>query len=146
MLVRLVSIALLALVSGCHRDYGKYELDERTFDAEAIEKIEVETGIDLPTGVKGLRFLHLPPVDPIVFAKIGIPSGLEAETRSQLAALKQDEARVKPGFANDSCAWWRPDVENAELSRLAFRNGFYIEAYLVREAQGAVLYLKYYTI
>ena len=49
--------------------------------------IEKESGIDLPDGAKGLKFHYIPPVDPIVFAKIEIPTEAVNLMEQRIAAL-----------------------------------------------------------
>ena len=69
-------LVVCSAVVGCdgNRDLTEYNLDENSFDAEAMVKIEQESGLDLPDDAKGLAFCHIPPIDPIVFAKIEIPA------------------------------------------------------------------------
>ncbi len=53
-------------VNGCNesRWYREFELDEKTFDSEAMQMIRRDTGFNLPEGVRGLNFRYSPPIDP----------------------------------------------------------------------------------
>lgn len=139
-------LAICVAVGGCrgHRDYTEYSLDEESFDSEAMAKIEQELGIDLPDDARGLAFHHIPPIDPIVFAKIRIPpAGRDSITR-QIETLSG--ADFPKDFANDRCKWWPGKSEDVLLSKQAFNNGYYVELYLVKAENDIVLYIKYFTI
>ena len=141
-------IAFLCLaVLGCrgHRDSTEYTLDEKSFDAEAMAKIEQETGIDLPDGAKGLKFHHIPPIDPIVFAKIKIPAAAQDSISRQIEALTLNGTDFPKDFANDRCEWWPSAFESVVLAKQARSNGWYIELYLVKEGDDIILYIKYFT-
>jgi len=133
-------------VVGCsgHRDLTEYSLDEKSFDSEALAKIRTESGITLPDGAKGLAFKHIPPIDPIVFAKIQIPGDAQASLSKQIEALKTIE--FPNDFAYDRCIWWPPPPEHIVLTKRAFSNGYYIELHLVKEKEALVLYIQYFTI
>lgn len=102
---RICSLTLCLAVVGCGwgRDVTEYSLDEDSFDAEAMAKIERESGIDLPDGAEGLRFHHIPPIDPIVFAKIKIPGDAERSLAEQIRALTFSGTAFPQDFANDRC-------------------------------------------
>lgn len=129
---------------GCSRDFTEYELDESSFGTDTIARIEKESGVDLPSGVKGLKFHYIPPIDPIVFAKIKIPAEAGKLMKTRIAALTNKP--FPKNFANDRCKWWPSSTENAIISRTAFNNGYYIEAHLIQEKEQLILYLKYYTM
>jgi len=136
------------LFLGCdkHRDLTEYELDENSFDTEAILKIEQETGIDLPDSAKGVRFYHIPPVDPIVFAKIKIPAESERSLKNQIDKLKFNDKDFPKDFANQRCKWWPSSINNAVMSKQAFNNGYYIELYLVKEKKDDIIFIKYFKV
>ena len=126
------------------RDLTEYSLNEYTFDAGAMAKIERESGIDLPDDAQGLSFHHIPPIDPIVFAKIEIPAETEELMKERIGAL--DGYSFPEDFANDSCEWWPAAPENVVLSKQAFSNGHYVQLHLVKEKERLILYIKYFTI
>ena len=128
------------------RDFTEYSLDEDSFDAAAMAKIEQESGIDLPDDARGLSFHHIPPIDPIVFAKIEMPSDAQDSLAKQIGALTFNGTIFPEGFANDRCEWWPAAPDNIVLSKHAFSNGYYVELYLVKEKKTLILYIKYFTI
>jgi len=140
------SIVALALVLlGCGRDLTEYELDQRSFGATTIAKIQKESGINLPTGCKGLKFHHKPPIDPIVFAKLEIPPDQANLMEQRLAVLTNSIAQFPDNFANNICHWWPTNLQNVIISKKVYQ-GYYIEAHLTREHEMLVLYLKYFTL
>lgn len=141
-------LAILGTVVGCrgHRDHTEYGLDEESFDSEAMAKIEKESGIDLPDDAKGLAFHHVPPIDPIVFAKIQIPAAAQDSIAKQVESLTFGGIHFPTDFANDRCDWWPAAPENVLLSKQAFNNGYYVELYLVETEGRLVLYIKYFTM
>ena len=142
-----VYVLVLCLVClGCGMDSTEYELDESSFGADTITQIEKESAIDLPDGSKGLKFHYIPPIDPIVFAKLEIPAEKRKVMETRIAALTFSGNSFPRNFANDRCKWWPSNPENVVISKQAFTNGYYIEAYLVQEKGQLILYLKYFTI
>ncbi|MCP3926546.1 MAG: hypothetical protein GY714_28635 [Desulfobacterales bacterium] len=143
-----VCILILSLVfGGCSsdsRDLTEYELDEGSFGADTIAKIEKESGIDIVDGAKGLKFYHIPPIDPMIFAKIQIPVEKGEVIEKRLKDLTVFS--FPKSFADDRCNWWPSSPKNVIFSKYTFNNGYYIEAYLIQEEQQLILYLKYFTI
>jgi hypothetical protein len=139
-------LALCFAIVGCsaHRDLTAYSLDEKSFDSEAMTKIQTESRLTLPDGVKGLAFMHIPPIDPIVFAKIHIPGDAQESLTKQIEALKTIE--FPNDFAYERCAWWPPPPEHIVLSKRATSNGYYVELHLVKENEQLILYVQYFTI
>ncbi len=139
-------LAMCIAIFGCggHRDRTEYSLDEKSFDSEAMAKIQTESGITLPDGSEGLAFKHIPPIDPLVFAKIQIPGDAQESLSKQIAALKTIE--FPNDFAYDWCDWWPPPPEQIVLSKRATNNGYYIELHLVKENELLILYIQYFTI
>jgi len=133
---------------GCnpdHRDLTEYELDENSFGADTILKIEKESGVDIPDEAKGLKFHHIPPIDPIVFAKIQVPSKTGKLMEKRIKSLPDYDPFPK-NFANDRCKWWPSNPKNVIVSKGAFNNGYYIEAHLLQEKEQFLFYIKYFTI
>ena len=141
-------IVVCLAVVGCdgNRDLTEYNLDENSFDAEAMVKIEQESGVDLPDDAKGLAFCHIPPIDPIVFAKIEIPASTQELIAKQIGDLTFSGTHFPKGFVNDRCEWWPAAPKNVISSKQAFNNGYYVELYLVKEEDDFILYIKYFTI
>lgn len=128
-----------------HSQQKECDFGEADFDQKGIAFIEEDTGIDLPDGAKGLRFHYVPPMDPIVFAKIQIPDEAKDSLVRQIEALPGADAYFPKDFANDRCQWWVP--ANPMLSKESKKaDGYYIELYLVKEDKILTLYIKYFTI
>ncbi|NOK57273.1 MAG: hypothetical protein GFH27_549309n7 [Chloroflexi bacterium AL-W] len=142
----IVAICLTAVGCGGHRDLTEYSLDEHSFDAEAMAKIEQESGINLPNGAKGLAFHHIPPIDPIVFAKIQLPSAAQDSITKQVEALTFSGKSFPEDFATDRCQSWPTALKEVVFSKQAFNNGDYMALYLVKENDDIILYIKYFTM
>lgn len=145
-LICMLAICLAVASCGGNRDETEYSLDERSFDAATMAKIQQESGIHLPDGAKGLAFHYISPIDPIVFAKIQIPTVGQDSIRKQTEALSFSGTSFPENFANGRCKWWPGVPQGVILSKQAFNNGHYIELYLVRENDDMIIYLKYFTI
>ena len=139
-------IALCLTLLGCSEGLKEYELDEHSFQAETIAEIQTESGILLPAGCKGLKFHYIPPIDPIAFAKVEIPAGAGKVMEQRIASLTSSLAYFPKDFANDRCLWWPSNPTNVVVSKKVLNSDYYIEAYLVREKDQLILYLKYFTI
>ena len=142
----LIALCLTVLGCGGHRDLTEYSLDEGSFDAEAMLKIKQESGLNIPAGSKGLLFHHLPPVDPINFAKIQIPTDEVGSLVKEIKALTFSGTHFPKNFANERCRWWPAELDNIIMSKEAFCNGYCVEVYLVKESDNVILYIKYFTI
>ncbi len=142
----MIFVCLAAIGCDGYRDLTEYNLDDTSFDAEAMVKIEQESGLDLPDDAKGLAFYHIPPIDPIVFAKIEIPATGQGLVAKQIRELTFRGTHFPKGFANDRCKWWPTSLENVMLSKEAFNNGYYVELYLAKEEGDIILYIKYFTL
>ena len=143
-LTALIATCLVVCSNGCGGVTG-YSLDEDSFGADTLARIEREAGIDLPDGAKGLAFLYKPPIDPIVFAKITIPDSARSQIEEQLVAAATNDDYPQD-FANDVCGWWPASFDNTLLSKLTFYGGYYVEYHLIEEDEQIVLYLKYFTL
>jgi len=130
---------------GWHRDLAEYSLDERSFDSEAMVKIEEESGIELPDDAKGLAFHHIPPIDPIWFAKIQLPATSQDSITKQIEALPSSGTQFPKDFANERCGWWPTAMQEVILSKHADNNGSYLDMYLVKEKDDLILYIIYFT-
>ena len=139
-----LAVCFAVIGCGCHRDLTEYTLDESSFDSEAMAKIQKESGITLPGGSKGLAFHHIPPIDPIVFAKIQMPANTQEALTKQIESLKG--ITFPNDFAHDRCDWWPPAPQSVVLKKQATNNGYYVELYLVKEKEYLVLYIQYFTI
>jgi len=140
----IIGLCLAVVGCGAHRDLTEYSLDEKSFDSKAMAKIQTESGITLPDGSKGLAFKHIPPIDPIVFAKLQIPSDAQGALTKQIEALKTIE--FPNDFAHNRCSWWPPPPGHIALSKRSTSNGYYVELHLVKKNEQLILYIQYFTI
>src|SRR4051812_34612660 len=71
-----ILLSLITFVAGCRESrYDRaFELDNSTFDAEAMQMIHDDTGLLVPAGARGLNFAYKPPIDPAFLARIAIPA------------------------------------------------------------------------
>ncbi len=124
----------------------EFELDEASFTADTLKKIETELTLAFPPGTKGLRFHYKPPIDPIVFAKIEIPPEAKDSMVKRLTEMKEFPGKFHTDFGNKRCNWWPASVTNEIATKFSTKGGFYIQAYLVQESDKVILYLKYFTL
>jgi hypothetical protein len=139
-----VLMLCIALV-GCSRNFTEHELDEHSFGTDTMATIQKESGLSFPNGCKGLKYHYKPPIDPIVFAKVQVPDAAAKLMEQRISGLTNSPANFPNNFANERCQWWPTNLQNVLISKKAF-NGYFVEAYLVKENGVVVLYLKYFTI
>lgn len=144
----LVFTGLYVFFAGGEKDiaFTEYELNEVSFKADTLAKIESESGLQLPQGTKGLRFHYKPPIDPIVFAKLEIPAGSKDLMVQQLAEMRDFSGKFHSDFANNLCKWWPATVTNGIATKFSTKGAFYIQTHLVQESDKVILYLKYFTL
>jgi hypothetical protein len=144
----LVFAGLYVFFAGGGKDiaFTEYELDEGSFKAGTLAKIESESGLQLPPGTKGLRFHYIPPIDPIAFAKLEIPAGSKDLMVQRLNEMREFSGKFHSDFANNRCNWWPASVTNVIATKFSTKGGFYIQAHLVQESDKVILYLKYFSI
>jgi hypothetical protein len=150
----LLSISVLAIVGICvfltdsKQDLYRteFELDEASFTADTLKKIETDLVIAFPPGAKGLRFHYKPPIDPIVFAKIEIPPEAKDSMVKRLTEMKEFPGKFHKDFGNRQCKWWPASVINEIATKFSINGAFYTQAHLVQEGDQVILYLKYFTL
>lgn len=138
--VVLLSLGLL----GCGRGLREHDLDQDSFGADTIKLIEDASGIKMPPGAKGLRFHYIPPIDPIYFAKIGLPDTARETIEAQMDRM-HSSGTFPDNFANDRCNWWPAGFTNTLKSAKSASGNSCLELYLMKEDGQLILYLKYFT-
>ncbi len=140
-------IALLAtlLLSGCSdsRCLKEFELDEKSFDAEAMQMIKDDSGLTIPEGAKGLNFRYSPPIDPSFVARIEIPKDSRDKIMTQIAAIPDEKINISGG-PGERVAWWPPVVETVIIDRQCTQaDGDYFRAILTEEGGKTILYVSH---
>ena len=135
----LVAIVLLA---GCSRSrwLREFELDERSFDSEAMQWVTGKSGLDIPGEARGLNFRYRPPIDPSFVARIAIPEDSRHDVVEQIKTLKDEEVNISGGLG-EKVDWWLPPTEAIIIDREQLRNNHYLRAAVTIEDDQTILYV-----
>jgi hypothetical protein len=142
---QLILVTASMLFIGCSdsRWYRAFELDESTFDSEAMQMVENDSGLDLPNGSTGLHFRYRPPIDPAFIAQIEIPKDAKDDIRKQIESMPNEEINVSGGL-RESTAWWRPSDESVIIERQYYRaENEYLKVVLTDKDQHMFLYVDH---
>lgn len=144
----IIYILLLILTfATCTNDrwFSEFELNEKTFDSDAMQYIEEISGLDIPKKSKGLKFYYKPPIDPCFIAKIEISQKDKNTIEKQLATF--DAIDNAPGENWSFKDWWPKNMGDIIVMNIYYReeNGYFF-SYLVKENGRVILYLKHTTI
>ena len=145
----LLVLSLIFISCGDSPYYHEFDLDQHTFKEDTLKKIKNDIDIDFPEKTKGLNFHYIPPIDPIVFAKIEIPATARKLVETRISKYSDNSSSFPTNFdvvANDKCSWWPPKIENIILTRKTYHNSYYVLIHLVQENEKHILFLKYMTI
>lgn len=142
----LLSAILFLSACGQSRYDRAFELDQSTFDAEAMQMIRNDTGLTVPAGARGLNFSYTPPIDPAFVARIEIPAESRAAIETQLAALKENRINGTGGLSTKT-PWWRPTQGKVIVDKQVFdpNHGTNLHAILVTEGETLILYIDWST-
>jgi hypothetical protein len=139
----MLSTGLVLFLAGCGRDLRNYELDEKTFDADASKMIQEFTGFHLPEGSHGLNFRYKPPIDPAFIAKVSIPNTSQDDVARQIASLGAhtfNENIIISGPAKP--AWWKQTSEKIVAERkFMTKENRYVHAILCEDKEHLNLYI-----
>lgn len=139
----LLFILVSLLLTGCgSRWYGEFELDETTFDSEAMQTIKDDTGFDLPEGTRGLGFRYSPPIDPSFVARLEIPKEYRNKVLKQIEAIPNEGIRMSEG-PGEKVTWWPPSQGLVIIDRDCRQANNYFRAILTQEGDRVVLYLDH---
>jgi hypothetical protein len=149
-IVTLILALLFFLGCSDNRYYHEFELDELSFDADAMHKIQKMSGFHIPENSIGLNFAYKPPMDPGFAAKIEIPpTGKEAVLKQ--IELIAGQVITSSGGLPERVTWWPTSPENVLATKQVF-NGDpqagtigYFHAIFAREKEKYILYLNYHT-
>ncbi len=150
MKILLLLFAVLGLI-GCgdgsdSRYYHSFELDESTFDAEAMQMIERDTGLDIPDNARGLNFAYKPPIDPAFLARIEIPAESLELMKKQLDVLKEKKIGTSGGL-RERTPWWRPSQGTILIDKQVWdsSDGSLLHTVLATEDGKFILYIDHAT-
>jgi hypothetical protein len=134
----------LAIV-GCSdsRWYHEFELDEATFDDEAMEMVAKDSGITIPDRARGIHFSYKPPIDPAFLAVIEIPEEAAQEVIGQIDAIKDTAVPSSTGGLDEKNSWWTPTVGQVLIDRSTFDSGRSLRAVLTRQNGRLLLYIDH---
>lgn len=145
--ILLLLSAVLFLASCGDSRYGRaFELDQTTFDADAMKMIRDDTGLVIPEGARGLNFAYKPPIDPAFLARIEIPAESRQSVETQLAALRENRVKSIGGLAT-KIPWWQPTQGKVIVDKEVFypSNGRALHAILTIEGESLILYIDWST-
>jgi hypothetical protein len=136
-------ILAVLVLTGCGdlRYAREFELDEKTFDAEAMQMIVEDSGLNLPKGARGLNFRYSPPIDPSFVARVEIPREARDSVLKQIEAIPNQTINTSGG-PGEKVDWWPPPRESVIVDRQCHQSdGDYFRAALTEEDNRIVLYV-----
>ena len=137
-----VFLVLLSL-AGCSdfRWLREFELDERTFDSEAMQMISKDTGLVLSDDARGLNFRYCPPIDPAFVARIEMPRESRDQVLKQIEAIQDQDINISGGIG-ERVEWWPPPKDRVIIDRQGIQSdGDYFRAALTQEDNRIILYV-----
>jgi hypothetical protein len=141
----LIVLFAALLLSECSdsRWLKEFELDEKSFDAEAMQMIKDDSGLTIPAGAKGLNFRYSPPIDPSFVARIEIPKDSRGKIIAQIEAIPDEKIDISGG-PGERVTWWPPVVETVIMDRQCTQaDGDYFRAILTEENGKTILYVSH---
>jgi len=139
----LIGLLTLAL-AGCEssRYSTEFELDEKTFDSDAMQMVRDDSDLVLPPQTRGLNFHYLPPIDPEFVARLEIPKEAQTELLNQIATKKIDQTTFMDGGLPAKTAWWKLSQGQVLIDRQWLKDSHVFQrAVLVVEGDRLILYL-----
>jgi hypothetical protein len=134
---------MIILSCGGNRWLGEFELDEKTFDSEAMAMIRQKSGINLPIEVRGLNFRYSPPIDPSFVARLEVPVELRDHIHKQIESIVDEDLHISGG-PGEKVSWWPPPGSLVIIDRQHNTpDGSYFRAALTHEGNRIILYLQH---
>lgn len=138
-------ILLILVLTGCResRWLREFELNEKTFDAEAMKMVQDQSKLSLPAGTRGLNFRFSPPIDPSFVARLEIPQSESAALIKQIEGLPQEEINISSsGGPGEKVKWWPPPKNAIMVDRQYNQpDGCYLRVAVTRESSQTILYV-----
>lgn len=141
----LLVLTAILMLSSCSRSRWtrEFELDDKTFDAEAMKMVETDSGLKLPAGAKGLNFHFKPPIDPAFVAKIEIPADSRENLQKQIEAIKNEPIN-RSGALSTKVTWWSPPAGSILIDRQGKQADWvYLRVVLTHEGGRYFLYVDH---
>lgn len=137
-------LAVLVLI-GCGdlRYAGEFELDEQTFDADAMQMIVEDSGLTIPKGARGLNFRYSSPIDSSFVARVEIPQEARDSMLKQIDSIQNEDINISGG-PGEKVDWWPPPRESIIVDRQCrHSDGDYFRAALTDEDHQVILYVNH---
>ena len=111
-------ILCLCVVSiGCSRSFRNYELDDHSFTAADLQTVQERTGIQLPTGSRGLNlYYNQPQFHPSFIAKIEIPTNTIDSVARQMERIPNEDYHFTNSIS-EKMSWWNPSNSEGAIKR-----------------------------
>lgn len=119
-----------------------YQLDEKSFGAKTLSIIQSDSGVKLPTGSRGIKFIYLPPIDPSWAAKIEIPKEASATMLAELSKFAGEQINII-GESGPRTNWWHNQKSKVLIDRQSSPMGNYLRMTLTEEAGSIFLYIEW---
>ena len=119
-----------------------FELDEKTFDQEAIQRLQEDSGFTLPAGARGLNYAYHAPMDPGFAAKFEVPATSKEEVANRILQMRNDEMHVSGAFG-PRFPWWAQPKDKVLCARFQNNERTSLHAILTEEQDRIFLYLNW---
>ena len=139
----LILLSLLFIGCSDSRWYHEFELNESTFDSEAMQMVIDDSGLNLPDGSIGLNFRYRPPIDPAFIARIEIPMEAQNDIEKQIESIPSEKINISGGL-RETTGWWLPSDESIIIDRQTHQpDNDYFRAVLTTKDQRIFLYVDH---
>lgn len=119
-----------------------YQLNEKSFGPKTLSIIQSDSGVSLPSGSRGLRFVYAPPIDPSWAAKIEIPKEAVPSLLARLSRTPDVKVNIS-GEMGPRMTWWRAEDANILIDRQSEPMGNYLRTTLTDEEGVTILYIEW---
>ena len=142
-----IAIALFAtfVLTGCSdsRWLREFELNEMSFDSEAMQMVKDDSGLTIPNEAKGLNFRYSPPIDPSFVARIEIPEDYKDDIVEQVKVIQNKEINISGG-PGEKVDWWPPPIGAVIIDKQCRQaDGDYFRAVITEEEGRTILYVSH---
>ena len=141
----ILCVLAAVLLAGCSdsRWFREFELGPDTFDPEAMQMINDDSGLKLPQGTRGLNFRYSPPIDPSFVARVEIPEAASDSVLKQIEAIQNEDINISGG-PREKVDWWPPPKESILIDRQCHQpDNDYFRAVLTKEDNRIILYVSH---